>query len=218
MAFRNIDSEEENWIMNLKESYRYANYLNNLLGSAYIYLQNKGFMTTTKQNHLRSKVNADAADEVVEVKKSYEVEFTPNDVIDFAVKVITEQEALAAAIAIAKVNAAINIDHAVAMNKKKQHFVSVLNSLANIKAGETQSAGKSYKFDINGEQKPYFYDIISTTEIDYNRNDVKNLIKKYSKDCDEVSAKLDEIEITTQIDFVPIFDINDNFEDIVAAK
>ena len=204
--------------MNLKESYRYANYLDDLLGSAYIYLQNEGFVTTTKQNHLRSKVNADAADEVVEVAKPYDVDFTPNDVIDFAVKVIAEKEALAESIAVAKVNADINIDNAVAMNKKKQRFVSVLNTLANIKTGETQSTGKSYKFDINGEQKPYVYDVISTTEIDYNRNDVKNLIKKYSKACDEVSAKLDEIEITTQVKHVPIFDISDKFEDIVAAK
>ena len=43
--------------MNLKESYRYANYLDSLLSTAYRYLQNKGFVTTTKQNHLRSKAN-----------------------------------------------------------------------------------------------------------------------------------------------------------------
>ncbi len=45
--------------MNLKESYRYANYLDSLLNSAYMYLGNKGFVTTTKQNHLRSKANRD---------------------------------------------------------------------------------------------------------------------------------------------------------------
>lgn len=55
--------------MNLKESYRYANYLDTLLNTAYRYLQNKGFITTTKQNHLRSKANCEAVDEVIEVQK-----------------------------------------------------------------------------------------------------------------------------------------------------
>ena len=44
--------------MNLKESYRYANYLDSLLNTAYTYLRNKGFVTTTTENHLRSKANA----------------------------------------------------------------------------------------------------------------------------------------------------------------
>ena len=113
--------------MNLKESYRYANYLDTLLNTAYRYLQNKGFITTTKQNHLRSKANSEASDEIVEVQKPYDVEFTPNDVIDFVVGVIAEKELLANAIAKAKSGAEINIDNAVAMNKKKQAFVSVLN-------------------------------------------------------------------------------------------
>lgn len=40
--------------MNLKESYRYANYLDRLLMTADTYLRNKGFVTTTEQNHLQT--------------------------------------------------------------------------------------------------------------------------------------------------------------------
>lgn len=75
--------------------------------------------------------------------------------------------------------------------------------------------GKGYKFDVNGEQKPYIYSISVAKEIDFNRNDVKGLSKKYSKICDEVSSKLDAIEINTIVDFEPLFDINDKFEDVV---
>ncbi|MCM1500419.1 MAG: hypothetical protein NC124_18310, partial [Clostridium sp.] len=153
--------------MNLKESYRYANYLDKLLETAYMYLRNKGFVTTTTQNHLRSKVNNEAEDETIEVQKPYDVEFTPMNIVDFVVRVIVEKEKLVDAIAIAKAGAEINIDNAVAMNKKKQGFANVLNSMANIKASETQSSGKSYKFDSNGEQKPYFYDVINTTQINF---------------------------------------------------
>lgn len=203
--------------MNLKESYRYANYLDRLLITADTYLRNKGFVTTTEQNHLRSKANPDAQDEIVAVQKPYDVDFKPNDIIDFVVKVINEKEKLFSEIADAKARTEINIDNAVAMNKKKQSFVNTLNSIVSIKPSETQSMGKDYKFDINNEQKPYSYQIISKTSIDFDRNSVKGLIKKYNKECDEISSKLDEIEITTQVDFTPLFDVNDSFEDLVVG-
>lgn len=204
--------------MNLKESYRYANYLDNLLNTAYRYLQNKGFVTSTKQNHLRSKANLEATDEIIEVQKPYNVDFTPNQVIDFAVKVLTEKDALVEAIATAKAGTEINIDNAIAMNKKKQGFVSVLNGLANIKASISTVSGSGYKFNQEGNQVKYFYDIEESISIDFDRNDVRNLIKKYLKESDDTSAKLDAIEINTMVPFVPLWDVNDVFEDLVAAK
>jgi len=204
--------------MNLKESYRYANYLDTLLNTAYRYLQNKGFTTTTKQNHLRSKANSEASDEIVEVQKPYDVEFTPNDVIDFVVGVIAEKELLANAIAKAKSGAEINIDNAVAMNKKKQAFVSVLSGIVNIKPSEKTTQGTDYKFNQqDGNQIRYYYNIEETTIIDFNRNDVKALIKKYSKECDDISAKLDAIEINTIVEHTQKYDISDTFEDLVGA-
>ena len=203
--------------MNLKESYRYANYLDSLLRRAYTYLGNTGFVTTTVEEHLRSKSNPDVDDETIEVQKPYDVEFTPNQVIDFVVKVLDEKEKLSEAIAEAKSTTEINIDNAISMNKKKQGFVSVLNGIADIKPSETKTTSKSYKFDINGEQKPYVYDVNRKTSIDFDRTDVRNLIKKYLKETDEISTKLDLIEITTQVDIEPRFDVNDKFEELVVA-
>lgn len=203
--------------MNLKESYRYANYLDNLLSTAYSYLRNKGFVTTTKQNHLRSKANSDAQDEVIDVQKPYDVEFTPNNVVDFVVKIIKEKEGLSNAIAVAKANTEINIDNAIAMNKKKQGFVSVLNDMADIKATEKQKNGSDYKFNAEGNQVAYYYTVVETTGIDFDRNDIRALAKKYLKETDEISAKLDTIEINTILDFEPKYDINSTFEELVLA-
>ena len=201
--------------MNLKESYRYANYLDGLLSTAYTYLRNKGFVTTTVEEHLRKQSNPDVENETIEVQKPFDVEFSPNRVIDFVVKVIEEKEKLSESIAEAKGATEINIDNAIAMNKKKQSFVSVLNGIADIKPSETKTTAKGYKFDINCEQKPYVYDVNRKTSIDFDRNDVRNLIKKYLKETDEISAKLDLIEITTIVDFVPKWDINEKFEELV---
>ena len=201
--------------MNLKESYRYANYLDGLLNTAYSYLRSKGFVTTTKQNHLRSKSNSEALDEVIDVPKSYDVDFTPNDLIDFVVKVLNEKESLVNAIADAKSKTEINIDNAISMNKKKQEFVSVLNSLANIKTGERQKSGSDYKFNAEGNQIQYCYTVLETTSIDFDRNDVRALSKKYLKETDDISSKLDAIEINTILDFEPKFDVNSTFEEAV---
>ena len=201
--------------MNLKESYRYANYLDGLLSTAYTYLRNKGFVTTTVEEHLRKQSNPDVENETIEVQKPFDVEFKPNQVIDFVVRVLNEKNKLSDAIAEAKSTTEINIDNAISMNKKKQAFVSVLNGIADIKPSEIKTTSKSYKFDINGEQKPYVYDVNRKTSIDFDRTDVRNLIKKYLKETDEISAKLDLIEITTQVDFVPAFDVNSKFEELV---
>lgn len=203
--------------MNLKESYRYANYLDRLLITADTYLRNKGFVTTTEQNHLRSKANPDAQDEKIEVQKPYDVDFTPNDIINFVVKVINEKENLFSAIADAKATTEINIDNAIAMNRKKQSFVNTLKTLSDLKTNEKVVSGSDYKFNQEGNQVKYFYNITEVTKIDYNRLDVKKLIKKYLKETDEISEKLDEIEITTQVNFTPLFDVNDSFEDLVVG-
>ena len=203
--------------MNLKESYRYANYLDGLLSTAYTYLRNKGFVTTTVEEHLRKQSNPDVENETIEVQKPFDVEFKPNDVIDFVVKVIEEKEKLSESIAKAKNTTDVNIDNAIAINKKKQGFVSVLNGIADIKPSEIKTTSKSYKFDINGEQKPYVYDVNRKTSINFDRNDVQKLVKKYLKETDEISSKLDLIEITTQVDIEPRFDVNDKFEELVVA-
>lgn len=203
--------------MNLKEAYRYANHLNGLLDDAYVYLRTNRFVTTTTQTHLRKKANADATDEVIEVPKPYDVDFSANDVIDFVVKLIDEKERLSQAITKAKATTEINIDSAISMNKTKQGFVSVLNTMAAIKPSNTIVQGSDYKFNSDGNQVKYVYNIEQSVSIDFDRNDVKGLIKKYNKTCDEVSAKLDEIEINTIVDFDPLFDLSDDFEDLVLS-
>ena len=201
--------------MNLKESYRYANYLDGLLSTAYTYLRNKGFVTTTVEEHLRSKSNPDVEDETIEVQKPFDVEFLPNDVIDFVVKVIEEKEKLSESIAEAKSTTEINIDNAISMNKKKQGFVSVLNGIADIKPSEKIVNGTGYKFNQEGNQVKYFYSIKQITSIDFDRKNIRNLIKKYAKETDDISTKLDLIEVTINVEYEPLFDINDNFEECI---
>lgn len=204
--------------MNLKEAYRYANFLDNLLDQSYMLLGNTNFSTTIEQKHLRSRVVKEAEDEIVVGKKPFDVEFTSMDVVNFDVKVLAEKEALVEAIAAAKVKADFNIDNAISMNKKKQRFAGVLNVMAGIKANTKNTKGTGYRFNVNNEQVPYIYDIEEITTIDFDRNDIRNLIKKYRKETDEISAKLDAVEINTIVDFEPTWDVNDSLIDILETK
>ena len=204
-------------MMNLKEAFRYQNFLDELLGTAYSYLNNKNFVVSTVETHLKSQVNPDAKDEVIEVQKPYDVEFTPNELIDFVVKVVNEKEKISNIISDAKMRTEIDIDIAIALNKKKQGFARVLQSLSNIKSGEKVKNASDYKFNTDGNQVSYYYKINEVTQIDFNRNDVRGLYKKLLKETDEVSAKLDSILINTELDFNPSWDINDSFEECVVA-
>lgn len=204
-------------MMNLKEAFRYQNFLDELLGTAYSYLNNKNFVVSTVETHLKSQVNPDAKDEVIEVQKPYDVEFTPNELIDFVVKVVNEKEKISNIISDAKMRTEIDIDVAIALNKKKQGFARVLQSLSNIKSGEKVKNASDYKFNTDGNQVSYYYKINEVTQIDFNRNDVRGLYKKLLKETDEVSTKLDSILINTELDFNPSWDINDSFEECVVA-
>ncbi len=204
-------------MMNLKEAFRYQNFLDELLGTAYSYLNNKNFVVSTVETHLKSQVNPDAKDEVIEVQKPYDVEFTPNELIDFVVKVVNEKEKISNIISDAKMRTEIDIDVAIALNKKKQGFARVLQSLSNIKSGEKVKNASDYKFNTDGNQVSYYYKINEVTQIDFNRHDVRGLYKKLLKETDEVSTKLDSILINTELDFNPSWDINDSFEECVVA-
>lgn len=204
-------------MMNLKEAFRYQNFLDELLGTAYSYLNNKNFVVSTVETHLKSQVNPDAKDEVIEVQKPYDVEFTPNELIDFVVKVVNEKEKISNIISDVKMRTEIDIDVAIALNKKKQGFARVLQSLSNIKSGEKVKNASDYKFNTDGNQVSYYYKINEVTQIDFNRNDVRGLYKKLLKETDEVSTKLDSILINTELDFNPSWDINDSFEECVVA-
>lgn len=204
--------------MNLKEAYRYANFLDSLLNAAYTHLGSHGYIVNIEQLHLKSKVNKDAEDEVVKVKKSIEAPYDAMAVINAVVKIFAEREQLVKAISDAKSGAAINIDNAISMNKKKHEFVEVLKRMADLKSSKEIKQGVGFRFNVNNEQVRYMYDIEETTTIDFDRKDVKGLIKKYLKEADEVSAKLDNIEITTEVSFEPKWDVNDSFEDVMMGE
>ena len=109
----------------------------------------------------------------------------------------------------------MDIDSSLAMNKVKQDFMDCLKNMARINARERKSTGTSYKFNAEGNQVSYQYEVNVITKIDFDRIDVQNLIKKYQKETDDISTTVDRIEVTVEVEYNPRWYINTLLDDAV---
>lgn len=201
--------------MILKEAFRYQNYLSELFIQAIYLLQNEDFIMTVTQVHARTKVNPEAADEKIELPVAGNVDYTPNKVIDLLTKIIDERQKLSDAISVAKKKMDIDVDSAISMNKMKQNYMSVLSKMSHLKASETEKEGTSYKFNNDGDQVLYRYPLTEIKTINYDRNLVKTLLKKYKKETDTVSMQKDKVDIMTEVYYEPVWDVDTPLEDIL---
>lgn len=199
--------------MILKEAFRYQNHLNSLIDHSIAYLQFEGNLMRVEQQHMRKKSNSDAEDEVITLPKTSDLEYTPNTVIDFIMDVLEEKEKLTDAIDVTKSKSEINIDSAMAMNKVKQNISYTLNDIVKKKSSENITRGTDYKFNAEGNQVPYTYEIKQVKTIDFDRNKVKAIVKRLNKETDEVSLKRDKLEVDLEVVHSPAYDVSDTFED-----
>lgn len=201
--------------MILKESFRYQNYLTELIDSSISYLTSLDNIMTKKQEHLRSKANIEAENETIIVSNETEKNYTPNQVIDFMLDVLEEKEGISSAISDAKLSTEINIDSAIANNKEKQRIAYALERISKIESSEKIVKGSDYKFNNEGNQNIYYYDIKEINTINFDRNKVKGAVKNLRKVSDNTSNELDKIQVTLEVDYLPMYDVNDNFEDAI---
>lgn len=205
--------------MNLKEAFRYQNFLNSLLSQAVDFLSIEKNVVTIKEKHLRSKANSNAEDMEKDLTTERRQNATANDAIEIINAIADEKEKLCYAIAKAKKGSEFDIDVEVQMNQTRQmiarnlSFLLLTKNKTEIKRG----AGRDYAFNNEGNQNPYVYDIEVTSTIDFDPKEIKVWIKKYSKQADEVSSKIDSAMINTVVLHTPAFDVNDSFTDIIEA-
>lgn len=203
--------------MNLKESFRYQNYLGTLFGSVLSYLNDKRNMVHVRQEHMRKSVNPDAQDETVDASKERVYAQDNGTIIEFMRAVMEEKYALAVAIGKAKAACSIDIDAETSHNTLRRNMASVLERVCAIKPSECKTQGSDFKFNATGDQVRYCYDIKETTTIDFDRNAVKKLAKNLSKEADEASSALDRCMIDVNVNFYPSFSVSDSVEDALEA-
>lgn len=198
----------------LKEAFRYQNLLDNYINEALYMLQNENFIISKKQIHNRKKVNKDAENEEIDITYD-EYDFTPGQLIDFLVSVVDEKSRLTEAITTAKRKMDIDIDSTIAMNRVRQRCLFTFVNMMDHKTNTIESQGTDFKFNENGDQVKYVYPMTVVSKINFDRNDVRNLSRKWRKESDDLSMKLDLLEVTTEVDFTPKWDFDDSLEDAI---
>lgn len=200
--------------MNLKESFRYQNFLESMMCSAGASLTDKEHSLIIKKKHLRKKANADTED-VVETVDAGEF-FKNDDVMHFMSVLVGERDKLTNAIGKAKASIGFDLDAAIETNKFRQNLANCIKTMLRFKPSKKTERGTDYKFNVEGNQTQYYYDVeVEATEA-YDRDKAKAMMRSMILDADKVSAEIDTAIINTPVEYEAPFNVNDSFEDVMA--
>lgn len=143
-------------------------------------------------------------------------EFYKNDdVLSFMLFLVNEREKLTTAIGKAKATIGFDLDAAVETNKFRQMLMGRTKMMLRYASAKKTERGTDYKFNAEGNQNQYFYDIeVEYTEA-FNREDAKRLVKEIATEADKTSAAIDSAMINTQVDYTAPFNVNDSFDDVM---
>ncbi|MBR4392858.1 MAG: hypothetical protein IKT07_02420 [Oscillospiraceae bacterium] len=206
--------------MNMKEAFRFQNKLDAVLSDAEVFLDSDRNVTKTELHYLRKKVMSDAEDEVVRETPPTSIgDENITALIHFTMFILAEKETLFRAIRKAKDGQAIDIDSEVSLNKSRQRLSASLRRLAGLRASETviSNGGFGYRFNAEGNQVSYKCDVRKVTTINFDRDEVRGLVKELNARSDSVSADVDRCIVNADVDYAAPFDVNASFGDIFEA-
>lgn len=199
--------------MNLKEAFRYQSFLDKLIQSAGMSIASRDHALKTTEIHHCSLMNPDAADYTEQVDKG---DFFPNDdVICFGMELIVEKRKLTQAIANAKASADINIDAEIETNKFRRSFADSIRLMLKMKPGKKKTRTTGYRFDVNQVQVPYYYDMESVDEDNFDRDAARAQARTLMEESDRASSSVEAALVNTVVAYNPPFDVNDSFEDVI---
>lgn len=199
--------------MNLKESFRYQNFLEGVMAEAGSSLTNREHSLATTKRHLRHKANPEADDmvETVDVGDFYK----NDDVLSFMLMLVEEREKLTTAIGRAKASVGFDIDAAVETNKFRQLLAARTKAMLRFSASKRIEQGCDYKFNVEGNQTKYIYDIEVEAAEAFDRDRAKDVVREIMSKADRMSAEIDAALINTRVEYEPPFNVNDSFDDVM---
>lgn len=181
---------------------------------------------TEVEKHYRKKFNPDAQDEIIEQKAEGIIPCKVEGIVTLISRVLKEKALVALAIQQAKNSTswkddAISpemvfcVDSAIEYSKKLRFFAERLSNLCILKSTQYNKTGKGYKFNVEGNQVPYSYDIEVVASINFDRDFIIHEHKKAMHKADLLSKQVEEVLIKDLVRFEPSFDIYDSFESIL---
>lgn len=89
--------------------------------------------------------------------------------------------------------------------------------MAKIRPSENIIRGSAYKFNGEGNQVTYNYDVKQVTTIDFDRNKAREISRSLVSASDSISTSIDKVMVELEVAYEPEYSVNDAFEDVVAA-
>jgi len=212
--------------MSIKESFRYQNHLDRIISILSSYVRNRNNAIEIKEVHYKSKSNSEALDETLDTTSERTYNCKVDDVCFLITKLVEQKLFLSLAIEKAKRNLRLKwvennieltLDSAIIYNKNCRELADNLKYLIDLKSSETKFQGKDFKFNLEGNQIQYFYNIETKTTIDFDRDKVNNMYKKLLSKSDIISTQIESAMLEEVVEFIPIYDIHDSVEEIVSS-
>lgn len=200
--------------MNLKEAFQYQKYIDGLVSSATLSITSPYHALLETKTHKRKAANPDD-ENIIEVVDNGE--FIKNDDLIKCINVfIGEKDRVTKAINKAKAESNIgDIDAMIMSNKVRREFAYSLGRLLSIKPSKATIVGTGYKFNADGNQTPYCYEIDVEKKDNFDRENAIRVRRRLNRDADAVSSDIERIMINTEIDMEPMFSVHDTLEEAV---
>lgn len=199
--------------MVLREAFRYQNFIESILGAAERFLAQNDNIMKVVENHNCSKAQPSVEDFIKEHERTIDV--SPDTVIDFYISVFKEREALSRAINDAKVQHCPDMDMELSLNKTRQRIAGRLKQVSSNKPTKSVTRGSAFCFNNEGNQVQFYYDINVESEPDFNRQNVKKIVKEITEESDTISTRLDYYLSNVPVNFEKSFDMNETFEELI---
>lgn len=208
--------------LNIKEACRYQNFLDSVINTLSNYIRDTDNAIKITEIHLKSKNNSDAEDEILDKTTERQFDCSVVDIAYLINNLIGEKCKLSNAIEHAKRGIVINVDNqeftldsALENAKRCRTLSGNIKVLTNLKSRGSKKSGSDYKFNVEGNQIRYVYDVEVVTTIDYDRNNIIKLYKKLVDKADKLSNKIELAMLQDVVDYEMIYDLHDSVEEIV---
>ena len=202
--------------MNLKEAFRYQKFLDNLMYQATNSITNREHSMKTLRTHRMNAANPEASDRVEEIIPDHP--FHPSDdVIRFMQWLIAEKQKLSEAVGEAKASAGFDIDAAIETNKFRQQLNASVKRMLNFNGSTRIERGQGWKFNNEGVQSPYYYDLEVVTAQAFDKDRAREVMRNAIQEADAVSSRIDAALINCTVSYEPVFDVNDSFDDVMSG-
>jgi hypothetical protein len=211
-------------VISLKESFRTLAYIDRTISSLTSYLSDRNNSISIKETHFKEKSNSEAKNEELDTTTIREYpDASIVDIVYLVKNLISEKTKLEIAVEFAKRHIVIEskdnnnltLDSAISNAKQMRELVKALSKLINIKTDETKKQGVGFRFNNEGNETSYRYDITVVKTIDFDRNIVSNNYKQLLENADKLSISIEKSMMDECVEYEFPYSIHDSVADIV---